>query len=89
MSVICAVLLAVGVGVVFWQLHHYADGVAQATDMRHGVTIDGPDCAELGRPFGFHGQKVRETGRARQRGAERHARRRGRKTSILNVVPSQ
>jgi TPP-dependent trihydroxycyclohexane-1,2-dione (THcHDO) dehydratase len=38
--------------------HHYPDGVAQEAEMWHGVTIDGPDYAELGKPFGFPGQKV-------------------------------
>jgi acetolactate synthase I/II/III large subunit len=39
-------------------LHHYPDGVAQAADMWHGVHIDGPDYSELGRPFGFAGERV-------------------------------
>jgi acetolactate synthase I/II/III large subunit len=39
-------------------LHHYPDGVAQAADMWHGVHIDGPEYAELGKPFGFHGERV-------------------------------
>ena len=39
-------------------LHHYADGVARETDMWHGVHIEGPDYSELGRPFGFHGERV-------------------------------
>jgi acetolactate synthase-1/2/3 large subunit len=41
--------------------HHYPDGVAQEADMWHGVTIDGPDYAEFGKPFGFHGQKVEDS----------------------------
>ncbi|HEV2303517.1 MAG TPA: thiamine pyrophosphate-binding protein [Stellaceae bacterium] len=39
-------------------LHHYADGVARAADMWHGVHIEGPDYSELGRPFGFYGERV-------------------------------
>ncbi len=38
--------------------HHYPDGVAEAADMWHGVHIDGPDYSELGKPFGFHGERV-------------------------------
>jgi acetolactate synthase I/II/III large subunit len=38
--------------------HHYPDGVAQAESLWHGVHIDGPDYSELGKPFGFHGQRV-------------------------------
>jgi acetolactate synthase I/II/III large subunit len=39
-------------------LHHYPDGVAREADIWHGVTIDGPDYSDLGKPFGFHGQRV-------------------------------
>src|SRR5262249_20699349 len=38
--------------------HHYPDGVAQEAEMWHGVTIDGPDEAELGRPVGSPGWRV-------------------------------
>ncbi len=38
--------------------HHYPDGVAQATEIWHGVTIEGPDYSELGKPFGFYGARV-------------------------------
>ena len=38
--------------------HHYRDGVAQAEDLWHGVHIDGPAYAELGRPFGFPGWRA-------------------------------
>jgi acetolactate synthase I/II/III large subunit len=38
--------------------HHYPDGAAEAADMWHGVHIDGPDYSELGKPFGFHGERV-------------------------------
>ena len=43
-------------------VHHYPDGVAQGVDMFHGVHIDGPDYAELGKPFGLYGQKVEKPG---------------------------
>jgi acetolactate synthase I/II/III large subunit len=70
-------------------LHHYPDGVAQEADIWHGVTIDGPDYAELGGPFGFHGQKVDKPGelpnaiRTAMRAVENG------NTAILNVVLSQ
>ena len=69
--------------------HHYPDGVAQEADMWHGVAIDGPDYAELGRPFGFPGQKVERP--AELPDAIRTALREveGGKTAILNVVLSQ
>jgi acetolactate synthase-1/2/3 large subunit len=70
-------------------LHHYPDGVAQAADMWHGVTIEGPDYAELGKPFGFHGQKVERP--AELPDAVRNAMRavNDGKSAILNVVLSQ
>ena len=70
-------------------LHHYPDGVAQAADIWHGVTIEGPDYAELGKPFGFHGQKVDRSVELPDavRNAM-HAVNDG-KTAILNVVLSQ
>jgi acetolactate synthase-1/2/3 large subunit len=70
-------------------LHHYPDGVAQAADMWHGVAIEGPDYAELGKPFGFHGQKVERP--AELPDAIRNAMRavNDGRTAILNVVLSQ
>jgi acetolactate synthase I/II/III large subunit len=69
--------------------HHYPDGVAQEADIWHGVTIDGPDYAELGRPFGLPGQRVARP--AELPGAIRNAMREveGGKTAILNVVLSR
>ena len=69
--------------------HHYPDGVAQAADIWHGVTIEGPDYAELGKPFGFHGQKVERP--AELPDAVRNAMRavNDGKSAILNVVLSQ
>ena len=70
-------------------LHHYPDGVAQAAEMWHGVAIDGPDYAELGKPFGLPGQKVENP--AELPDAIRNALRavEGGKTAILNVVLSR
>ena len=39
-------------------LGYYPDGTAFQTKVYHGVHIDGPDYSELGRPFGFAGQRV-------------------------------
>ena len=57
--------------------------------MWHGVTIDGPDYAEFGKPFGFPGQKVEDP--AELPGAIRNAMRavEDGKTAILNVVLSR
>jgi acetolactate synthase-1/2/3 large subunit len=68
--------------------HHYPDGVAQEAEMWHGVTIDGPDYAQLGKPFGFHGQKVERP--AELPGAIGNAMREvdAGKTAIRNVVLS-
>jgi len=69
--------------------HHYPDGVAQEADIWHGVAIDGPDYAELGKPFGLPGQKVERP--AQLPGAIRDAMRavEDGKTAILNVVLSR
>jgi thiamine pyrophosphate-dependent acetolactate synthase large subunit-like protein len=50
------------------------------------VTIDGPDYAQLGSHFGFHGQRVEN--RAELEGALQSAfdATKGGKTAILNVV---
>jgi acetolactate synthase I/II/III large subunit len=70
-------------------LHHYPDGVAQEAQMWHGVTIDGPDYAELGKPFGLPGQKIEHA--AALPDAIRNAMRQVEdgKTTILNVVLSR
>ena len=69
--------------------HHYPDGVAQEAEMWHGVAIDGPDYAELGKPFGFPGHKVERP--TELPGAIRDAMREveAGNTAILNVVLSQ
>lgn len=66
-------------------LHHYPDGVAIGADMYHGVHIDGPDYAELAKPFGLHGQKVEKLGELK--GAIENGLKavKDGKTSILNV----
>ena len=43
-------------------LHHYPDGAAASTNLHYGVSIDGPDYAQLGIPFGFQGARVEERG---------------------------
>jgi acetolactate synthase I/II/III large subunit len=40
---------------------YYPDGVAVGTGTFYGVHINGPDYAELGRPFGLSGHRVRKT----------------------------
>jgi len=67
-------------------LHHYPDGVAKDADIWHGVHIDGPDYAELGRPFGFPGWKIDKPGALKGAidGAMRAVN--DGKTAILNVV---
>ena len=66
-------------------VHHYGDGVAQGSDIWHGVHIDGPDYAELGRPFGMHGEKVEKP--AQLKGAIENSLRamKDGKSAILNV----
>jgi acetolactate synthase-1/2/3 large subunit len=66
-------------------LHHYPDGVAMGADMYHGVHIDGPDYAELAKPFGLFGQKVEKL--AELPGAVQSALKamKDGKTAILNV----
>jgi len=70
-------------------LHHYPDGVAQEVQMWHGVTIDGPDYGELGKPFGLPGQKVERAAELPE--AIRKAIRQVEdgNTAILNVVLSR
>jgi acetolactate synthase-1/2/3 large subunit len=66
-------------------LHHYPDGVAMGADMYHGVHIDGPDYAELAKPFDLFGQKVEKL--AELPGAVQSALKamKDGKTAILNV----
>jgi acetolactate synthase I/II/III large subunit len=69
--------------------HHYKDGVAQAEDLWHGVHIDGPDYAELGKPFGFPGWRVERPGELPDAIAGGLKAVAGGKTAILNVVLSR
>jgi acetolactate synthase-1/2/3 large subunit len=70
-------------------LHHYPDGVALGADMYHGVHIDGPDYAELAKPFGLHGQKVEKVGELK--GAIENGLKavKDGKTALLNVCLTQ
>jgi acetolactate synthase I/II/III large subunit len=69
--------------------HHYRDGVAQTEEIWHGVHIDGPDYAELGKPFGFPGWRVERPGElAAALAGSLKAVADGR-TAILNVVLSR
>jgi len=70
-------------------IHHYPDGVAVGADLFHGVHIDGPDYAELGRPFGFHGQRVENAGELKGALQGALASVKNGTTSVLNVVLSR
>jgi acetolactate synthase I/II/III large subunit len=70
-------------------LHHYPDGVAMGADMYHGVHIDGPDYAELAKPFGLHGQKVEKAGELKGAISSALKAVKDGKTSILNVCLTQ
>jgi acetolactate synthase I/II/III large subunit len=67
-------------------LHHYPDGVALGADIYHGVHIDGPDYAELGKPFGFHGQKVEKPGELKAAVQNALRAMKDGKSAILNVA---
>ena len=67
-------------------LHHFPDGVAKDADMWHGVHIDGPDYAELGRPFGFPGWKVDNAGKLKGAIEGALCAVKDGKTAILNVI---
>jgi acetolactate synthase I/II/III large subunit len=70
-------------------LRYYPDGVAVRNELYHGVTIDGPDYAELGHPFGFHGQKVEDPGQLKGALTAALAAVKGGRTAILNIVLSR
>ena len=59
--------------------------VAMGADMYHGYHIDGPDYAELAKPFGLHGQKVEKVGELKGAIAAGLKSVKDGKTSILNV----
>jgi acetolactate synthase-1/2/3 large subunit len=70
-------------------LHHYPDGVAQSADLWHGVHIDGPDYSELGKPFGFYGQRVARPAELQPALAGALAALADGKSAILDVVLSR
>jgi acetolactate synthase-1/2/3 large subunit len=68
---------------------YYPDGVAMSKEIYHGVTIDGPDYAELGKPFGFFGTKVEEPAELKSAIQKALAAVQGGTSAILNVVLSR
>jgi acetolactate synthase I/II/III large subunit len=67
-------------------LHHYPDGAAASTNLHYGVTIDGPDYAELGTHFGFPGKRVEQLGELDGALRKALATTKEGRTTILNVV---
>jgi acetolactate synthase-1/2/3 large subunit len=67
-------------------LHHYPDGAAANTNLHYGVTIDGPDYAQLGMHFGFQGARVEERGELDGALRDALAATNGGNTAILNVL---
>ena len=70
-------------------VHHYPDGVSATENLHYGVAIDGPDYAQLGCHFGFHGQRVERLGDAKPALESALAATADGRTSILNVVLSR
>jgi acetolactate synthase-1/2/3 large subunit len=70
-------------------VHHYPDGASASKDLHFGVTIDGPEYAELGSHFGFHGQRVEKLAELKGALAAALAATKAGKTSILNVLVSR
>jgi thiamine pyrophosphate-dependent acetolactate synthase large subunit-like protein len=68
---------------------YYPKGAAVQHDVWHGVHIDGPEYSELGKPFGFHGQRVEKPGELVGALKEGLAAIQSGKTSILNVMLSR
>jgi acetolactate synthase-1/2/3 large subunit len=67
-------------------VHHYPEGASASKDLHFGVSIDGPEYAELGSHFGFHGQRVEKLAELKGALAAALAATTAGKTSILNVV---
>ncbi|HEY2183782.1 MAG TPA: thiamine pyrophosphate-dependent enzyme [Xanthobacteraceae bacterium] len=67
-------------------VHHYPDGVSASKDLHYGVTIEGPDYAELGTHFGFHGERVEKLTALKGALKNALAATKDGKTSLLNVV---
>jgi acetolactate synthase-1/2/3 large subunit len=68
---------------------HYEDGVAANKDFLYGVKIDGPSYSELGKPFGFHGQKVEKPAELKGAIEAALAANKAGKTAILDVAVSR
>ena len=70
-------------------VHHYPDGASATSDLHYGVTIEGPAYEDLGKHFGFHGQRVEKPAELKAAlQAALDATKSG-KTSILNVMVSK
>jgi acetolactate synthase-1/2/3 large subunit len=67
-------------------VHHYPEGVSATKNLHYGVTIDGPDYAELGSHFGFHGERVEKSSALKGALKSALAATKEGKTSLLNVV---
>jgi thiamine pyrophosphate-dependent acetolactate synthase large subunit-like protein len=67
-------------------VHHYPDGVSAGKKLHYGVTIEGPDYAELGSHFGFHGTRVEKLGALKGALKSALAATKDGKTYLLNVV---
>jgi acetolactate synthase I/II/III large subunit len=67
-------------------LHHYPDGAAATTNLHYGVTIEGPDYAQLGVHYGFPGARVEAVGELEGALRDAVAATRDGNTAILNVL---
>jgi len=67
-------------------LDYYPDGVAKQNSIYYGATLNGPDYALLGAPFGCWGRKVEDPNELVSAIREAHAATKDGKTAILNVV---
>lgn len=68
---------------------YYPDGYAATNDLWHGVHIDGPDYAEFGKPYGFHGERVEDPARLKGALTDALAAVTAGRTAILNVMLSR
>ncbi len=68
---------------------YYPKGAAVQHDLWHGVHINGPEYSDLGKPFGFHGQRVEKPGELVGALKAGLASIQAGTTSILNVVLSR
>jgi acetolactate synthase I/II/III large subunit len=68
---------------------YYPKGAAVQHDVWHGVHIDGPEYADLGKPFGFHGARVEKASELVGALKAGLASIQSGTTSILNVVLSR